>query len=60
MDHFDLQHNCEGGAATLDVHSACVEVAGLGWGGIVIALAILVALAGLGWLLWRRMRSRLE
>jgi hypothetical protein len=54
----EVQHSCDGEMAALSPQSSCVEVVGLGWGGIAIAILVIVALGALGWFLWRRMRDR--
>jgi hypothetical protein len=60
MGQISVQHNCDGGMATFGPQSACVEVAGLGWVGILVAVGIVVGLGVVGWLLWRRIRNRGE
>jgi hypothetical protein len=54
----EVQHNCDGEMATFAPQASCVDVVGLGWGGILVALAVVVGLGVVGWLLWRRMRNR--
>lgn len=59
MDQFDVQHSCDGEmVAGFSPHASCTEVAGLGWGGILVAIAIFVGLGLIGWLLWRRIKNR--
>lgn len=54
----EVQHNCDGEMATFAPQSSCVDVVGLGWGGILIAIAVVLGLGVLGWLLWRRIKNR--
>jgi hypothetical protein len=55
----EVQHNCAGEmVAGITPQSSCVEVVGLGWGGILVAIAVVVGLGVLGWLLWRRIKNR--
>ena len=53
------QHSCEG-MSSFAPASSCVDVVGFSWGGFVVAIAIVLGLAGIGWLLWRRVRNRGE
>jgi Na+/proline symporter len=54
----EVQHNCDGEMAAFSPQSACADVVGLGWGGILVAIAVVLGLGVVGWLLWRRMRNR--
>jgi hypothetical protein len=54
----EVQHSCDGEMASWAPASSCVDVAGLGLGGVLIAVAVLVGLGVLGWFLWRRLRNR--
>lgn len=56
--NLEVQHSCDGEMATLAPQASCVDVVGLGWTGILIAIAVVVGLGLVGWLLWRRMRDR--
>jgi hypothetical protein len=58
MDQISVQHNCNGEMASFGPQNSCVEVVGLGWSGILIALAVIVGLGVIGWLIWRRLRNR--
>lgn len=54
----DVQHSCDGMVTSVAPQSACAEVVGLGWGGILIALAVVAGLLVVGWFLWRTMKNR--
>lgn len=59
MGNLEVQHSCEGEMVSgLAPNASCVEVAGLGLTGILVAVGILVAFAVVAFLLWRRIRNR--
>lgn len=61
MDHsIGLQHDCGAMATGVSPASSCTEVAGLGLTGIIILAVMVLGLALVGYLLWRRMRNRAE
>ncbi len=61
MGQTELLHNCEE-MSTLEygVASSCAEVAGMSVWSFVILLVVLFAVAGAGYLIWRRMQHRWE
>ncbi|MFA5943519.1 MAG: hypothetical protein WC876_03525 [Candidatus Thermoplasmatota archaeon] len=57
---FAPQHSCDAMTTAIAPTSSCAEVAGVGVTGIIIVVVIVLGLGLVGYLLWRRMRNRME